>query len=415
MLPHNDRDFREHLLSMYTTALRAVNGQQRVAHYLREQAYKPTAVAVIALGKAAEAMTKGAFEVLESAINRALIITKHGHLNSQQWQAYPVTCVEASHPVPDKSSLLAGQLLLDFIADLPVNCPVLCLISGGTSALVEVLAPNITLTDLQQVNQWLLANGVDIHTINQIRKRLSAIKGGRLATYLQGHPVLNLLISDVPNDDLKVIGSGLLTAHEDNVSANIALPDWLKILMKQALPLAEPHYFSTITQDLLATPATARHAAEKSALQLGYRVRNHETLLIGDALYVGHTLAQRLSTATSEVSIWSSETTVNLPAQPGQGGRCQSLALATAFELAKHTGIYLLAAGTDGYDGSGEVAGALIDGGTLTRGQQAGLNARQCLDTADAGRFLAASGDLVYTGPTNTNVMDIIIGLKVGD
>lgn len=356
-------------------------------------------------------MAVGAFDVLGTAISRALLVTKVGHLDRQLIQNYPIICLEAAHPIPDASSLAAGQALLDFINQLPPRFPILFLISGGTSALVEVLAPGITLSDLQQINQWLLGSGLDIQSINKIRKSLSAIKGGRLATYLTGHPVLNLLISDVPGDDLPVIGSGLLTPHEKQ-SLPTSLPNWLYRLTTQAGPLVQPHHFENITQELVATPTLARQGASEAAQPLNYPIFNHDEFIAGEASKVGRILAQQLSTSAPSIHIWSSETTVHLPPQPGQGGRCQSLALAAAIELAEQNDIYLLAAGTDGNDGPGSAAGALIDGGTILRGSQAKLNSVNCLEQADAGRFLTASGDLIYTGPTGTNVMDIIIGWK---
>jgi hydroxypyruvate reductase len=356
-------------------------------------------------------MAVGAFDVLGTAISHALLVTKVGHLDRQLIQNYPIICLEAAHPIPEASSLAAGQALLNFINQLPPRFPILFLISGGTSTLVEILAPGITLSDLQHVNQWVLGSGLDIQSINKIRKSLSAIKGGRLATYLTGHPVLNLLISDVPGDDLQVIGSGLLTPHEEQ-RLPASLPDWLYRLTTQACPLAQPHHFEHITQELVATPMLARQGASEAAQSLNYPIFNHDEFIAGEASVVGRILAQQLSTLAPSIHIWSSETTVHLPPQPGQGGRCQSLALAAAIELAEQNDIYLLAAGTDGNDGPGLAAGALIDGGTISRSNQVRLNPVNCLEQADAGRFLTASGDLIYTGPTGTNVMDIIIGWK---
>ncbi|MEN8218985.1 MAG: DUF4147 domain-containing protein [Pseudomonadota bacterium] len=372
---------REHLVHIYNNILNAVNGRKTVAAYLRQYPYTAP-LALIAIGKAATQMTAGAFDVLGSHISHALLITKYGHLDKPLVQGYPITCLEAAHPVPDASSLAAGQALLDFIENLPPNYPVLFLISGGASALVEVLTLGVSLADLQQVNRWLLASGLDIHAMNKIRKSLSAIKGGRLATYLQGHRVLNLLISDVPGDDLQAIGSGLLTP---------------------------PASFTNIKQHIIARPATARLAARS----LSYAIFNHDTLIVGEAEQAGRTLAQQLCACSPGIYIWSSETTVHLPENPGQGGRCQSLALAAACEWAGRDDVFLLAAGTDGNDGPGDVAGALVDGGTLARGSREGLEAQLCLERADAGRFLAASGDLIYTGPTGTNVMDVLIGFRL--
>jgi len=384
---HTPTNPREHLLSIYNNALKAVNGRKAVAAYLREEPYyRP--LALIAIGKAATQMAAGAFDVLGAHISQALLITKSGHLDKQLLQGRSMTCLEAAHPVPDESTLAAGQALLDFIENLPPQYPVLVLISGGASALVEVLAPFVPLADLQRVNRWLLGSGLDIHAMNKIRKSLSAIKGGRLASYLEGHPVLNLLISDVPGDDLRAIGSGLLTRHEEITLPN-SLPDWLRALTARTRPLAQSTAFSKIVQRLIATPATAREAACQAAKRLGYVVFNHHDLIVGEAEQAGRTLAQQLCAAKPGIYIWSSETTV-----PGRRD------------------VFLLAAGTDGNDGPGEVAGALVDGRTSSRGNREGFKERECLKRADAGSFLAASGDLIYTGPTGTNVMDVLIGLK---
>lgn len=406
---HTQDNSREHLISVYNNIISAINGRKIVATYLRQNPYT-TPLALIAIGKAATQMAAGAFEVLDSQISQALLITKVGHLDKQLLKNYSITCLEAAHPVPDASSLTAGQTLLNFIENLPPKYPLLFLISGGTSALVEVLAPGISLADLQQVNRWLLASGVDIHTFNKIRKSLSAIKGGRLATYLRGHRVLNLLISDVPGDDLSAIGSGLLTPHDEATLPNF-LPDWLHSLTAQALPLADISCFTKIEQQIIASSATAREAV--AARQFSYAIFSDDALIVGEAELVGRTLAQQLCCASPGIYISSSETTVHLPENPGQGGRCQSLALAAACELAGRADVYLLAVGTDGNDGPGDAAGALVDGGTLERGNRKGLDAQRCLEKADAGRFLAASGDLIYTGPTGTNVMDVLIGLKI--
>ena len=406
----------ENLLSIYKNALSAVNGRKTVAAYLAKHSY-PTPLALIAVGKAATDMAAGAFDILGSQITQALLITKLGHLDKQRLQNYPILCLEAAHPVPDESSLAAGQALLDFIENLPPHYPVLFLISGGASALVEVLVSGVSLADLQRVNRWLLASGLDIHAMNQIRKSISAIKGGRLATYLKKHPVLNLLISDVPGDDLQAIGSGLLTQHKIPNPLNPlfkngknSLPDWLQSLTTKAHDC--PSCFSNIEQHIIAHPAIARQGACEAAKPLGYAIFNHDTLIVGEAEEAGRILAQQLCTGNPGIFIWSSETTVHLPENPGQGGRCQSLALAAACEIAGRKDVFLLAAGTDGNDGPGEMAGALVDGETLKRGKRKGFNAAHCLEQADAGRFLAATGDLIETGPTGTNVMDILIGLK---
>lgn len=397
------------LLSIYHQTLQSVHGRRQVATYLKENGPNAAPLALIAIGKAASEMAWGAFDVLGSQITHALVITKKGHLDQSLLNIYSVLGLESAHPIPDASSLVAGQALLDFITQLPSHAPLLCLLSGGTSALVEVLAPGVTLADLQEVNRWLLACGLDIHAVNQIRKTLSAIKGGRLARHVAGHPILVLLISDVPGDDLQAIGSGLLTYHEETAFP-VDIPEWLNTLKSRALPLANYSCFTNIVQHIIASPATARQAARQISKKHGYPVYCDENLIVGDALDAGHFLGKQLCTTSPGIYIWSSETTVRLPEHPGQGGRCQSLALAAACELAGHPGIYLLAAGSDGNDSTSQVAGALVDGSTLERAQN--LDAQTCLQKAHAGYFLSQSGDLIEGMSTGTNVMDILIGFK---
>jgi hydroxypyruvate reductase len=163
---------------------------------------------------------------------------------------------------------------------------------------------------------------------------------------------------------------------------------------------------------IVACLADAKRAAAKHAQTLGYACHVHAEFLADDASHTGHALARSLLAATPGVHIWGGETTVVLPACPGRGGRNQTLALAAALALQDHDDCVLLALASDGSDGPGEDAGALIDRGSVARGVQAGCDAQQCLTNADAGTFLEASGDLVHTGPTGTNVMDILIGIK---
>jgi hydroxypyruvate reductase len=171
--------------------------------------------------------------------------------------------------------------------------------------------------------------------------------------------------------------------------------------------------FANLEYRIVARPADARIAAADAARELGYSALQHTELLRGDAEQAGRSLAAQVRGGEiGTVQAWGGETTVTLPARPGRGGRNQSLALAAAIDLAGCDGCLLLAAGSDGSDGPTDDAGALVDGATVQRGSGEGLDANRCLATADAGSFLAASGDLVTTGPTGTNVMDLVLGLR---
>ncbi len=399
------------LLEIYQAALTAVNGARCVADQL---AVRPLAgrIWAVALGKAASAMLAGAFESLGERLERALLITKHGHVQGRE---FPRTeALQASHPVPDDSSLAAGQRLLDFMAAAPADITWLFLISGGASSLVEVLPEGVSMTEVQRANQWLLASGLPIGQMNAIRRRLSRIKGGRLCAYLGIRPARVLLISDVPGDDPAVIGSGLLHASAPG-SLPEPLPAWLLALVNQGDGALVDQPTAQIDTEIVARLDEALDAAATVATAHGYRVYYNHERLCGDAMVAGQRIAAALLAGAPGVYLWGGETTVCLPDYPGQGGRCQQLALAAAQVLAGQDGVYLLAAGTDGSDGPGDVAGACVDGRTLERGSSEGLDAATALQRADAGHFLEAAGDLLDTGPTGTNVTDVVIGLKLAD
>jgi hydroxypyruvate reductase len=400
-------DPRHLLLEAYRSALVAVGGRDRVCRRL-EGANFPDGVYVVALGKAACAMAEGAHDALGGQIRDALVITKRGYAQPLPW---PV--LEAGHPRPDAGSIDAGHALLAFIDRLPEAAEMLVLLSGGASALAEVLPDGVDLDALQRVNDWLLGSGLDIAAMNRIRKRLSLIKGGRLAQRLAPRRTLCLAISDVPGDDPRAIGSGPLTA--DDSPGEVALPPWLAELLRAApsLPARGDACFERVSYEIIAGNRAAVAAAVAAVERLGMAAVAEPEFITGDAATVGARLAQSLhAAAPATVHVWGGETTVRLPPRPGRGGRCQQLALAAALGLNGSTDIWLLAAGTDGSDGPTEDAGALVDGGTVARGALSGMEAGAALRAADAGSFLEASGDLVQTGPTGTNVMDLMLGLR---
>lgn len=402
---------RRALLNIFQSALAAVHGRQRVRAYLSKHPISAP-VFLISIGKASCAMAQGAHERLGISIVDALVITKYGYAEALPW---PV--VEAGHPLPDEQSLVAGQRLIDFVNTIPSDATVLLLLSGGASALVEALPGGVSLAQLRGLNTWLLASGLDIAAMNRYRKRLSRIKGGRLARLLAPRLVLCLAISDVPDDDHGAIGSGLVVADsgQQTITTSDNLPtDLLEVLNSSpAAPATDDPCFQNIRFEIIARLDDAKRAAAEAARKLGYAVRLHNEFVKDDAVLVGERLARTLVAAPKgEVQIWGGETTVKLPPLPGRGGRNQSLALAAAQILAGNEHVWFLSAGTDGSDGPRPDAGALVDGETLMRGAQEGLNAAQALETADAGRFLEASGDLIQTGPTGTNVMDLMLGLR---
>lgn len=404
-------DPRQQLLKIFLAAVAAVGGRARVSSYLR--AHPPVGpVYLIAFGKAAGAMAQGARDALGDRILNGLVITKHGSDESLPW---PV--LESGHPMPDETSLEAGARLIEFAKSIPQDAQVLVLLSGGASALVEALPTGLGLTQLRELSRWLLGAGLDIHAMNAIRKRLSLLKGGRLAQLLYPRKVLCLAISDVSGDDPRSIGSGPLVAEPkaDIPELSAGAPAWLSAALRQAAPLPRPDdvCFQNVQFEIIARLDDAKRAAADAATALGYRVAIEPEFVAGDAVEAGTRLARKLlESGAGVVHLWGGETTVQLPPQPGRGGRNQSLVLSAARVLRDRKDAWFLAAGTDGSDGPTEDAGALVDGTTVARGQAHGFDADTALAKADAGTFLEASGDLIHTGPTGTNVMDLMLGIR---
>jgi glycerate 2-kinase len=406
---------RQQLFAIYQATLESVQGVACTRHALRQQNIEGP-VAIVAIGKAAASMMEGAITELDDQVQDVLIITKKGHCFSGDSITRKFRCIEAGHPVPDQRSLDAGQDLMSFLDQQPHNVTLLFLISGGSSALVELLPSAISLADWQRVNEWLLASGLDIEQMNRVRIAMSSIKGGRLAKHLEDRKVINLMISDVPGDRPYIIGSGLLSPWPKSMRSLPRLPSWIEQLLEgqQPLPAESDKCFEFVETQVIATNRDAVHAAGQAARKAGYQVKIHEKLIQGDAATTGRELARQLQNAKPGIYIWGGETTVKLPPNPGIGGRNQHLALAAAMELRGNDHCWLLAAGTDGTDGPTDYAGALVDGRTVEKGMAAGLTPEEALASADAGRFLATSHDLIETGPTGTNVMDLIIGLNTG-
>jgi glycerate 2-kinase len=405
---------RRLLLSVLRAALGAVDGRTRVRSTLQAVPLNGP-VYLVALGKAAVAMAAGAYQALGERIVAGLIVTKPGH-GAEQAAALPARLLLGGHPIPDENSLRAGRALCRFLDRAPEQARFLALISGGASALVEVLPAGLRIEDLQRTGRWLLGSGLDIAAMNRVRKGLSLIKAGRLARHLRARPVRVLAISDVPGDDPSVIGSGLFVGDPDRgVPPPFGLPPWLHRFLGRGSPPPAPDdpLFRRVDFEIVARLDDALCAAAEHAESMGLTAHLHRPLIVGDACLAGRRMAIALRQGERGLHIWGGETTIELPPRPGRGGRNQHLALCAAQILAGTTGIQLLAVGSDGTDGPGNVAGALVDGATVALGTAQGRDVERALAAADSGSFLVASGDLVYTGPSGTNVMDLALGLKL--
>lgn len=369
---------------------------------------------LIAVGKASAAMALGAYDAFGERISAGLVVGKQGFPRDElAGLPSPPRMLEGGHPLPDEGSLAAGAAIEAFIAAAPGNARFLCLVSGGASSLVERLPAGMDLTTLADLNRWLLASGLDIAAVNRARRAVSCLKGGRLAARLAGRPCRTLLISDVGGDDPAVIGSGLLSPVRDDGPLP-ALPGALRRRLRVAPPPPAPGdpAFSRVRFEVVANLERALEAAAAAAIARGYPARVTQERVTGDAAEAGERIARALRSLERGACVWGGETTVRLPAAAGRGGRCQHLALAAAMVLEGDPACVLLAAGTDGFDGPGEDAGALVSGCTLARARRRGFDAHDCLRRADAGAFLEAAGDLLSTGPTGTNVADLIVGIR---
>jgi glycerate 2-kinase len=379
----------ELLLELLRAGLESVEGRRcvRAALLARPSTPRDAPVWAAAVGKAACAMALGAFDALGRSLERVLVVTKSGHLAAELLRLPGVEAYESAHPLPDERSLAAGRRLLDWVDALPAAVSPMFLISGGASSLVEVLEPGVSLAQLEQLSARALAQGVPIAELNARRARLSRIKGGRLAGHLAGRVARALFISDVPDDDPAVIGSGLLGPAADGGDR--------------------------IERQIVASVDRALEGVVMAAWQRGLSVERVPQRFTGEATRLAARFTHELLSGNSQVRVWGGESTVHLPAHPGRGGRNQHLALAAARYLTEHPELMLLTAGTDGTDGPTEAAGGLVDAQTCARLALAGLDAEDCLLRADSGTALAAADALVRTGPTGTNVADLIIGLKL--
>ncbi|NVO54457.1 DUF4147 domain-containing protein [Rhodobacteraceae bacterium B1Z28] len=330
---------------------------------------------ILAVGKPAAAMARAALDHFEPV--PTLVVTKDDHGRDLP---EAVEVIEASHPVPNNRSLAGGRALRQAVEAMQPGSHLLLLVSGGASSLAEDLLPGKTLEDLEALNRQLLSEGLDITAMNAERRKLSRIKGGGLLSHFAGAQVTVLAISDVPGDDLNVIGSGIG-----------AVPETCEF---------------TATTQIIASNAHARAAVVEAAQAAGLTVWADEETLHDDYLSVAAHLGPRLREMNTGVMVFGGEPTVVLPPAPGRGGRNQALALALAREISGLDGITVVVGGTDGTDGPTDAAGGIIQGSTWVE------SADEALLNADSGNFLDKAGALLVTGPTGTNVMDLVVAIR---
>lgn len=399
---------------------------------------------VVGGGKASAPMAAAVAEVLGSRLSGGLVVVKYGHTLRHAEASGPVRIVEAGHPIPDQAGVSAARAIADVLTAAGERDLVLCLLSGGGSALMTLPVADVSLADLQTLTQILLRCGATIHQINTVRKHLAQLSGGQLARLAWPAALVSLILSDVVGDDLDVIASGptvpdpttfadawevlshygvwheLPTAIVRHLEAGVAgaIPD---------TPKAGDPIFERVQNVIVGSNRLAAQAAAQAAHRLGFDTALLTTYLEGEASQVGRVLAglaKGLARAEAmhppgqplgrpACLVMGGETTVTLRGN-GRGGRNQEMALAAAIALAGWSDVLITCLATDGTDGPTDAAGAYADGSSLARAAELGMSANDFLARNDAYHFFERLGDLIITGPTQTNVNDLAL-ILVGD
>jgi glycerate 2-kinase len=431
------------LLDVFAESLSAVHGGHAVLSAVEANAgggitiggrTVPAGVGfwVAALGKAAGAMAEAFAEIAGERVRDGLVITRDGY-GKPLPQRFSLRF--GGHPVPDSRGEKAARELIEWVARIPEDDVLVVLLSGGASALASLPEPGLELSDLVEANRLLLASGADIHAMNAIRKHCSQIAGGRLALAASCKRIEVLALSDVPGDTLSTIGSGpcvgdpttfadaLGVAEHFGLSAE--LPEALRMHLEagsrgetRESPNPDDPALAGVTAAVVANNAVARLAALRAASDRGQRALDLGEILTGEAREAGRRLAALARSVQSDepiLLIAGGETVVTLKGG-GRGGRSQELALAAVLEWESGgmgRAVALLAVGTDGADGPTDAAGAIVDASSRPRGTTSVERAWERLHDNDSYGFFEGIGDLVRTGPTDTNVMDLVF-IRIG-
>jgi glycerate 2-kinase len=378
-------------------------------------------VIAIGAGKAAASLLAGLEKVLGDRLDCGSAIVKEGHAEPLR----RIELFEAGHPIPDARGVRATAAMLGFLNDLGPHDNVFVALTGGASALMVAPADGITLAEKAEVTDVLLASGANIAEINTIRKHLSKVKGGRLLDAIHPARSLTLMISDVPGNDPAMIGSGptlrdSTTAREaldilDRYGVTQKIPRSVLEILERPTPSSRAPTGDRASHLVLADSNSALAAAEAVAEREGYRTCIVDAHMDSDTHDAARRFAASMAGAASDacpptVFLAAGETTLKVQGN-GRGGRNQEFALVAALELQGISNAALLSSGTDGTDGPTDAAGGFADATTIARARRAGISATDALANNDSNTFLDALDDLHVTGPTGTNVMDLVIGV----
>jgi glycerate 2-kinase len=428
---------RTQALAIFQAALKAAAPAEAVRRHVRRT--RETLIAgrkryplskfrnvyVIGAGKASVEIARAVERLLGRRIHGGWINTKYGHASKLRF----IEVNECGHPIPDTRGEEGARRIAEIAGRATAEDLVICLISGGASALLPLPAPPVTLKDLQQTTELLLHSGANIHEFNSVRKHTSAIQGGQLARIAHPATLLTLILSDVVGDDLDVIGSGPTVPDSSTCADARAVFEKYGIservprgVLQRILsgagesPKPGDPVFHRVNNLIIGSNRLAVDAAAQKARALGYRTMVLSTSVQGEAREVARVhaaIAREIRISGQPIRppaciVSGGETTVTVRGQ-GKGGRNQEFALAAAIDAAGLDKALILSAGTDGSDGPTDAAGALADGTTVARASTMGHDARVYLNNNDSYLFFDTLGDLVKTGPTGTNVADVQI------
>lgn len=429
------------------TALNAVDPYQIVKERIRKNRTilsignenvdleKKGQIFLIGFGKAVLPMAKAILDMMGNELSSGILIPKHHDLSSVGRFPVNLKILPGDHPIPIKKSFIAAKEIRELMSATTENDLVIGLISGGGSSLVTLPIEPVEVEDLNILTRALLRSGASIFEINTIRKHLDQIKGGGLLRFIYPARSIHLILSDVIGDDLSVIASGPTSPDPStfsdaiNVLKNYDLwenaPDNIRQVfykgnqgeIPETIKDYDPLLVKTSNQ-IIGSLHIAAHAARQKAESLGFQTEILDLTLMGEAKIVGKKLAQHLKKRKTELSglkiplciIAGGETTVTVTGN-GKGGRNQELALEAALELEGIENLHFVTLATDGEDGPTDAAGAYVDGQTVQRAKRLGLNAHEYLSNNDAYNFFKQTGELLFCGPTGTNVNDLVFML----
>ncbi|MBM4761331.1 glycerate kinase [Bacillus sp. B15-48] len=407
---------RDDAIDIIKKSIQEVLPDNAVKKALKQEDIKGN-VHVIAIGKAAWRMAQAAVEMLGNQFMGGMVLTKYGH---SLGQIDKMEILEAGHPVPDQQTLEGTEKILEYVESIPEHEAIVFLISGGGSSLFEKPLLNNSIEELESVNVQLLRSGANIVEMNTVRKHLSAVKGGRFAQVCYPRAIYSIILSDVLGNRVDTIASGPTCPDTSTVEEALKIVEKYQLTLSetslQAITIETPKSLENVKTIMIGSVEILCQEAEKIARSLGFHTKLLSSSIEDEASLVGKDfgeLAKRIVAGQEDIPlpcaiIAGGETVVTIKGN-GKGGRNQELALSAAFPISGLGDVVFLSVGSDGTDGPTDAAGGMVDGGSLSRMQESGSDIQSLLENNDSYHALKSSGDLIFTGPTGTNVNDLMM------